>query len=159
MFTGANGGRDATGPFGPLRPRHAPAASPHRPGMSLHAFDPAGPAPVGPDSGAPNVRPTAHPTDRAGPRAFAVRLRFVTPAARAAGFEVLTAEARIGGPTAAGRLGRIVEEDACDLRVQVEGAADPDGALGVVGEVLGETLLAFRVISVVPPDRAAPPAD
>ena len=122
--------------------------------MSLHAFGPHGPivAPAGTSLLLP-----AGVADRVGlpgPRSFAVRVRFATPAARASGFEVVAAEAGIGVPGEAGRLGWVVEVDARDLLILVDDAADPDAALGVAVEALRESLVTFRVATVGPWDGA-----
>ena len=89
-----------------------------------------------------------------GPRSFAVRVRFATPGARASGFEVVAAEARVGVAGQAGRLGSVVEVAACDLLISIDDAADPDAALGVATEALRESLVSFRVATVGPPDSA-----
>jgi hypothetical protein len=113
--------------------------------MPLHAFDsnhPSVPAPAG----------TGLPWSQ--PRSFAVRVRFATPAARAGGFEVVAAEVRVGIPGAAGRLGSVAEVAARDLLILVDGAADPDAALGVATEALRESLLPFEVATIAPPNDA-----
>jgi hypothetical protein len=113
--------------------------------MPLHAFDsnhPSVPAPAG----------TGLPWSQ--PRSFAVRVRFATPAARAGGFEVVAAEVRVGVPGAAGRLGSVAEVAARDLLILVDGAADPDAALGVATEALRESLLPFEVATIAPPNDA-----
>jgi hypothetical protein len=112
--------------------------------MPLHAFDPHHPVSAPAGTGLPCLQP----------RSFAVRVRFATTAARAGGFEVVAAEVRVGVPGEAGRLGSVAEVAARDLLIFVEGATDPDAALGVATEALRESLLPFQLATVAPPEDA-----
>ena len=124
--------------------------------MSLHAFEPDRTAPVPPGTMLPHVPVASDRLSPAGPLpSFVVRLRFATPAARADGFEVVAAEARVGVPGGAVRLGRVAEVAARDLVVRVDGVADPDAALGAATEALRESLVTFRVTGIAPPHAAA----
>jgi hypothetical protein len=122
--------------------------------MSPHTFGPHGRALTSTGASSP-LAPVA--TARMGtpdPRSFVVRVRFATTAARASGFEVVAAEARVGGAGESGRLGWVVETPGHDLLILVDGAADPDAALGVATEALRESLVGFQVTMVGPPDGA-----
>ena len=122
--------------------------------MSLHAFGPHGHVPTASGTSFP-LAPVG--TDRVGvtsPRSFMVRVRFATPAARASGFEVVAAEARVGVAGAAGRLRSVIETAGLDLQILVDDAAAPDAALGVATEALRESLVSFHVTMVGPSDGA-----
>lgn len=124
--------------------------------MSLHAFGSHGQVPTPGGAGFPSLPIVPDRMRIAAPRAFVVRVRFATPAARAGGFEVVAAEARVGGAGEAGRLVWVIEAAGLDLLIFVEGAADPDAALGVATEALRESLVAFQVTMVGAPESALP---
>ena len=127
--------------------------------MSLHVFGPHRPAAAPAGTSLPLPTGVADRMGVHGPRSFAVRVRFASPAARAGGFEVVAAEARVGVAGEAGRLGWVAEVDARDLLIVVDDAADPDAALGVAVEALRESLVTFRVATVGPWKGAVHRAD